>query len=299
MKALKWGCGGCAVIILLLLLAGGGAAGLGWMQAKDVNPEPHRIESVPSEHVQTRTITAETPASSLAELVVITKGVDLALQPAEAGTAFIVESEFDERFYEFEHQETIGEDGAPRMTVRIEATGSGLVSILRQIFTAAPKLTVQVPADAYGKLVIDSSGGEAIVNLTGLEVVDVDIESAEGAMIVKIEEPTPYAYRQFRLRGAMGAAVVGGLGNASPAVTILEQSMGALVVDASGAWRNDGTLSMETSMGSGTLTVPKNIVVEGLDGITLNGTSTDPEVPLPVLKIETSASQGDIQIRRK
>ena len=299
MKALKWGCGGCAVIVLLLLLAGGGAAGLGWMQAKDVKPEAHRFEAVPSESVQTHTITAELPASSLAELTVITKGVDLALQPAEAGTALIAEAEFDERFYEFEQEETIGEDGAPRVMVRIEATGGGLVSVLRQIFTDAPKLTVQVPVDAYGKLVVDSSGGEARVNLTGLEVVDVDIESAEGAMFVKVEEPTPYAYRQFRLRGAMGAAVVEGLGNASPAVTILEQSMGALVVDARGAWRNDGTLSMETSMGSGTLVVPKGIVVEGLGDITLNGTQTDSEIPLPVLKVDTSASQGDIQIRRR
>ncbi len=287
------------MIVLLLLLAGGGAAGLGWMQAKDVKPEAHRFEAVPSESVQTHTITAELPASSLAELTVITKGVDLALQPAEAGTALIAEAEFDERFYEFEQEETIGEDGAPRVMVRIEATGGGLVSVLRQIFTDAPKLTVQVPVDAYGKLVVDSSGGEARVNLTGLEVVDVDIESAEGAMFVKVEEPTPYAYRQFRLHGAMGAVVVEGLGNASPAVTILEQSMGALVVDARGAWRNDGTLSMETSMGSGTLVVPKGIVVEGLGDITLNGTQTDSEIPLPVLKVDTSASQGDIQIRRK
>lgn len=315
MKALKWGCIGCGSIFVLLCLFVGGMFGLGWMQAKNVKPEEVRWEAAP--------ITENNPASSSGETsenapdptnegmqtqnaISVPTGIlkldieraKFYLNPIDAGSVLSVEGAFDPKFYRLTHEESTDDEGNVIVDVQFRGTTSGFASMIRQLFTKRPTLTVNVPMDAFGKLEYEGSDGEGWIDLTGLQLENVELSYAQGAVFIDIDEPTPIAYQSFRVSGSQGFIRVINLGNASPRVSDFSQSMGAIEVNALGEWRNDGEISLSTSMGSGVLTVPEDVVVEGTSELSL-GVDPNPEIPLPVLSIDTSSFNGEIQIRQR
>lgn len=143
------------------------------------------------------------------------------------------------------------------LEVGVEGRGKGL----RVRNTEAGKLRLQLSPEVPVDMDLDFGAGEADVDLSGLRIASLDVETGASDTEIRFSEPNPMTCE--RLKVAMGAAAfsVRGLANAGCHDVQVEGGVGDLTLEFDGQWSRNMDAEITMALGSVTLVIPEDIGV--------------------------------------
>ncbi|MBW3552103.1 MAG: hypothetical protein KY466_01265 [Gemmatimonadetes bacterium] len=193
-----------------------------------------------------------------------------------------------------------------RLEVGVEGTGRSIK--LRN--SDAGELDLRLSPDVSMDLDLEFGAVEADLELGGLRVARLEIETGASDTDVRFSTPNPTECE--RLGISMGAATleVEGLGNANCAAIDVDGGVGEITLDFSGDWRRSMEADITMALGSLTLIVPSDVGVRvdretfltGFDGrrfVKRDGVlySENWESARHRLSIDMSGAFGSINVR--
>jgi len=224
------------------------------------------------------------------------------IRPVPAGESLRLEGRYDVgRFELTESFENYGEAGWI-YRVGFDQKGFGLRPFVE---TEGRENHVQllVPRDVPIVLEGRVGMGRSELDLSGLWLLEVDLEVGIGEHAVSFDEPSPVPMDRFRLDTSIGVIDVSGLGHASPRDVRIKHSIGETTVDLRGAWRRDAEVFISCGIGECDVRVPDDVGLE-IDraGVTI-GDSSGPrsrpaaEAGRPTLTLSVGGSIGEVRVR--
>lgn len=222
------------------------------------------------------------------------------VRPGDPGEPLRVEAEFDTASFRLE--EELVDDGAEGWSYRVKFGARGGFFGLIGDHEVDNEITVVIPRGRPITLVGEVGLGESEIDLGGLWLREVDLDLGAGEHLVEFSEPTLEPVASVRLEGWAGALEVRGLGNASPATALVEQSFGETRVDLRGAWRGDGEVHVSFGFGECRVRQPENArIVLGEIRMTAGErriSLDDDDLPedAPTVRLSASGTAGELRI---
>lgn len=176
----------------------------------------------------------------------------MVIGPAEAGELYRVGLRYDSELFDPRTDYRSG-----RLRVGVEGTGGSV----RMRDGAAGQLDLKLAASVPLDLDLEFGAVEAELELGGMHVRSVDIETGASDTKVRFSRPNPIACDRLALSMGAAALEATGLGNANCAAVEIEGGLGDLTLDFSGEWRRDMALSVAVALGSVTLVIPQDVGV--------------------------------------
>jgi hypothetical protein len=248
-----------------------------------------------------RVLTPEIPTAAMAAARPSGSGtlvLDLAqgrfdVLPADPGQPLTVEGDYDAAAYELTTSvEDRGEAGWT-CTVRFGRKPG----VMPRLFGHAEddgdnSVRIRVPRDQPVAIAGKVRMGASELELGGLSVTSIDLETSMGEHEVTFSEPTPAPVELVRLKGSMGETRVQHLGNASPLEAKLAHQLGALRVDLDGPWRNGCALATRFRFGECRVRAPEGLLV-----VVESAHVSPGEADVPALQRQPSAEEALRAIR--
>jgi hypothetical protein len=280
-------CAGAAALGLLVLLTIGG---LFLVQHLSVEPEPRRLaQELPP-------VPLDAPPGPPGRVVLSLSSAAVTVEAGPSGEPIRVESDFDPDVHRME--QSYEEDGAGGWVYRLDFHEKRLlhVSVVGVwLGKRSPEVRIVLPRDLPFALEAKMEGGYLILDLAGLALTTVDVESDRGVLGVDVSEPLTTPLERMAVKGRIGTMFLSSLGNASPGELRVRHGIGAAWVDLGGAWRADADVEFRVTLGNGELRLPRDVRIEGLDrGIRPPGGVE--EIPRRTLRVTTHYDMGDIQV---
>jgi hypothetical protein len=107
----------------------------------------------------------------------------------------------------------------------------------------------------------DIGAGSGQLDLTGLQITDLDLDLGAGDFEVRFEEPSEIRMNTLRLDTGASKVDVDGIGNVSPQDVTVNGGVGDLTLDFAGDWTNSADVEITAGIGSITLRLPDNVGV--------------------------------------
>ena len=108
---------------------------------------------------------------------------------------------------------------------------------------------------------IDVGAGAGNLNLSGLELSELDLRMGAGDFEVRFDESNPVEMRELTMETGAAKLDIRGIGYASPEKATVNGGMGEITLDLTGAWSNSSEVDITTGVGSITLRLPDDIGV--------------------------------------
>ncbi len=284
---LRSGCLGVAGLAVLALVVIAAIVGTAVRQNRSVVFE-HRewVQEIPEP-------STPTPASAgLMRLRLDVHTAGFTIAPVAPGEPLEIEADYDPRRYELRHESE--RRGAELLvTVVLQPLGSNALALLRvKLGGRPPILHIGLPRDVPLELEGRIARSFAAMELGGLSLGSAELDVREGGVKVSFVEPLAASMDTLSIRGSKGWLSVAGLGNASPRIARFEQRVGAVDLDLRGAWVRDADIVVEGSVAGGSVWLPSDVAIEGLEtreGFVLDSSQ---ELARPTLSISISERLG-------
>lgn len=143
------------------------------------------------------------------------------------------------------------------LEVGVDGTGKGI----KLKNNDAGELRLALSPDVPLELDLDFGAVEANLELGGLRISELDVETGASDTEIRFTRPNPV--RCDRLDISMGAAALEaiGLANAGCSRVSVEGGVGDVRLDFTGEWRDDITADITMALGSATLVIPEDVGV--------------------------------------
>ena len=176
----------------------------------------------------------------------------LEIRPAEPGELYRVGLRYDSDIFEpvaayRNGRLEVGVDGGGR-GINIDTDGSGELDL---------RLSPDVPLD----LDLEFGAVEADLELGGLRMEAVDVETGASDTRLRFSEPNAVDCERFELSMGAAAVTASGLANANCRLVRTEGGVGDLTLDFTGLWRQDIHADVTMALGSVKIVVPENVGV--------------------------------------
>lgn len=177
---------------------------------------------------------------------------ELMIRPGEPGELYRLNLRYDSDVFD-----PVTEYDRGELEVGIEGQGRGI----RLRNTEAGEMRLELSPDIPLELDLDFGAVEADLDLSGLHVASLDVETGASDTEIRFGEVNRTVCD--RLKVAMGAAAfaIRGLGNAGCTSIKVDGGVGDLTLDFEGAWERDIDAEITMALGSVTLVIPENIGV--------------------------------------
>lgn len=229
---------------------------------------------------------------------------DFIIQPGPPGEPIRVEADYDTNSFELAETFEEDSDGTWRYEVEFGLRGGWLGALLRGGAQGHNRVTITIPRDQPLDIRGKIGMGQSEVDLGGLWVRDVDLEMGTGDHFLEFREPLRVPMASFTVDGSMGEVELRGLGDASPRDVRVDHGMGAMLVDLSGAWRNDADVRVEFSMGECKVWLPQENVNIEVDRASVSmgekrvNLGDRPKIPgAPTIALNLSGSMGELVVK--
>ncbi|HUP23258.1 MAG TPA: hypothetical protein VNB06_10010 [Thermoanaerobaculia bacterium] len=224
--------------------------------------------------------------------------------PGAAGEPIRVDGEYEEDAFRLAESFVEHDDGTWTYRVSMRPRG-GMFGMLFRGAGNNPRnrITITLPRGQPFDLVGKVGLGSTRIELGGLLVRRLDLDAGTGEHEISFEEPLLAPMESFRLGKSIGDLRVHGLGNASPAVVEISQSIGEARIDLSGAWAGDADIRIENRIGEASVVVPDNVRVQvdrarvalGEQRVRVPDSDSLP-ADAPTLRLRLEGSIGDVRI---
>ena len=118
-------------------------------------------------------------------------------------------------------------------------------------------LSDRIPID----LSVELGAGEAVLDLSGLRITRMKLETGASSMRVVVTKKNPVTMRIASISAGVGSIKTEGLGNLNFERMKFEGGLGSYQLDLSGDIRHEASVSAELGMGSLVIVLPKGIGV--------------------------------------
>jgi len=288
----KYGCFGCLGLLGIMILVCVALFTVAWM-------------GVRSESVAQQTFTPEIPPlafpaeiSAGGKVFAEISQAELIVAPAKPGESLRVEATYDTNTYtleeHFEPGATEGEPWSYRIALRRTGGGGWTLGLRQLLGGEAPHLHLHLPSDVPVDLDVDIMQGGSNMRLGGLWLTSADIDVQMGGVDVRFDEPLRQPIDRMSISTSQGGGNLSDLGNASPRTLDVRYSMGGMSIDLRGEWQNDADITIDGSMGGGSVWLPDDVILEGLDRGGIDA-PVEAELKPPTLRFTVSSSMGDLQ----
>lgn len=217
------------------------------------------------------------------------------IEPGPPGEPLRVEARYDRKACEL--KESLDPDHEPGWLYRLEfrcEQRSFLQKMRGWLGGMKEQVRVFLPPDLPLELEVRGSQGGSILELGGLWLTSLDVESEMGGLILGFAEPLREPLDSMSLRGSMGGLVGTSLGNASPRKLEIDYRMGGMDLDLRGRWVADADIDIDLRMGGGSVRLPGGVLIEGVPS-SPTPTGPAPEIRPPTLRFTTTTSQGNLE----
>ena len=116
---------------------------------------------------------------------------------------------------------------------------------------------------------------EADLDLSGLAVDELSVESAASATSLRFPTPNPRRMRSLQFDVGAASIEASGIGNANVEHIDVDCGAGAVTLDFSGAWAADADARIRVRLGAVTLRVPRDVGVRARVNVTLGSFNQD------------------------
>ena len=288
----KYGCFGCLGLLGIAILMCAALFTVAWM-------------GVRSESVERQVLTPEIPSVALPEelsaggkIFAEVSQAELVLAPAEPGESLRVEATYDSNTFtleeHFEPGATEGEPWSYRVALRRTGGGGWTLGLRQLLGGATPHVHLYLPFDVPLDLDVDIRQGGSNMRLGGLWLTSADIDVQMGGVDVRFDEPLRQPIDRMSVSTSQGGGNLSDLGNASPRTLDVRYSMGGMSIDLRGEWQNDADITIDGSMGGGSVWLPDDVILEGLERGGIDA-PVEAELKPPTLRFTVSSSMGDLQ----
>ena len=122
-----------------------------------------------------------------------------------------------------------------------------------------PSLDLQLGPDVPADIELDFGAGRANVDLTGIPVSRLELNTGASESVVRMRELNPEPMEEAII--AVGAADlrVGGIGNFNTSEIEIDAGLGSVVLELDGRWAADAMLSVEMGLGALEIRVPESL----------------------------------------
>jgi hypothetical protein len=107
----------------------------------------------------------------------------------------------------------------------------------------------------------DIGAGNGELDLTGLQIADLDLDLGAGDFEVRFEEPNEAEMKALGLDAGASKVEIVGIGNAGPEEVVVNGGVGDLTLDLTGDWPNSADVKITAGIGSVTLRLPDDLGV--------------------------------------
>ena len=177
---------------------------------------------------------------------------ELEIGQAAGGMLYSMELRYDE-----EQAVPVAEFDSASRRLKLGASSRRGNRKVREGSTAKIALSDRVPLD----LGLHFGAGEATLNLGGLRLQRLDVETGASETTIRIDRPNPIRAREVDLSAGAAELEVIGLGNLRAERIRFQGGVGATTLDFGGAWAADATASVQMGMGSLVLRFPRSLGV--------------------------------------
>ncbi len=289
---LKPTCLGCLVLVGIVVLVAAVVAVVAWRNLDERRVQDREV-AMPSVGTPREGLTG--PGRLILELG---QG-EFRILPARPGEDLRVEAHYDAEVHELSDRFEARPDSGWVYEVRFRRTMPALQALFRALMGGGVEswVHVYIPPDLPIELELRAEEGGMEADLGGLWIRAADLRFSKGGCSLEIGEPLREPMRSLTIVGRMGGLAAEGLGNASPGVLIVDYRMGGADIDLGGAWSGDCDASLRLRMGGMSVELPDDVEVLGVPGADASLRRSESEVPLPVLRIESTQSMGEIEFR--
>jgi hypothetical protein len=178
--------------------------------------------------------------------------------PGPAGDPIRLEGRYDDAQNELEESFTDDGDGWT-YEVRYGSQSGWHALIPRKLDNSYLRLIV--PRDLAARVEGQIGIGESELELGGLALTSVALETGTGEHRIRFSEPLAAPIERLEIDGSIGQLEVIGVGNASPEWTTIDHEIGEMVVDLDGAWSRDGHVALTGGIGDCRVSLPRGVRV--------------------------------------
>jgi hypothetical protein len=123
---------------------------------------------------------------------------------------------------------------------------------------------------------IKTGAGQGDLDLTGLQLEELDIDLGAGDFSVVFNAPNPAQMSRFTLDVGATSLEIAGVGNASPQDMIVQGGVGEITLDLTGDWDNSADIEVTAGVGRLKLRLPDDVGVRvevkgGLSNVEASG----------------------------
>ncbi len=181
---------------------------------------------------------------------------DFSLSAGEKGEVYNLELDYDKRTVSRRvDYHTVGERGVLDVEVRGK---KGFKLGRKQKNSLYLKLTPALPTS----IELSMGACEGTIDLSGLRIVDLEIDVGAGDIEVYYDQPNPESLRQMKIEAGVGELELHGLGNSNCQLLLFEGGLGEFLLDFSGDWQRDARAEIEMGLGDLTVRLPRDLGVK-------------------------------------
>ncbi|HEX6536917.1 MAG TPA: LiaF domain-containing protein [Gemmatimonadaceae bacterium] len=126
----------------------------------------------------------------------------------------------------------------------------------------ASELNLRVAPGIPLDLALELGVAEANIDLTGLTLAKLRLESAATESKLTFGAPNPTPIPELEIRSSAAGLTVRQLGNARAALVRVTTTVGGTDLDLGGAWTGETTLNLHLVLGGATVRVPRDVGVQ-------------------------------------
>jgi len=181
---------------------------------------------------------------------------DFSLSAGEEGEIYTLELDYDkQKVSKSVDYHTVGERGV----LDVEVKGKkGFKLRRKQKSFLSLMLTPALPIS----LDLSLGASEATIDLSGLRIADLQINTGAGDMEVYFDQPNPQPLRQIKINAGVGELDVHSLGNFNCQSFLFNGGVGDFLLDFSGDWQRDTRAEIDIGVGDLTIRLPRNLGVK-------------------------------------
>jgi hypothetical protein len=179
----------------------------------------------------------------------------LEISGGKGSTLYSVDLEYDKVSYEPVLDYTPGETG--RLEFRLESNHKLGIRSERHRNRLHLNVTEEVPV----KLNINTGVGDARLQLSGIRVSELELESGVGESRISSYEPNAIVCEKIRIKNGVGSMDAVGLGNLNFRELEFEGGVGGATLDFTGEWKQDAEVRVEVGVGGVTIRMPRDVGV--------------------------------------
>jgi len=181
----------------------------------------------------------------------------LRVRPAPAGTLYRMQLGYDaERF------EPLAAYDAESAVIKLGVRGLGGngIKVAGGDF-AAQTAVIELSPDADLLLEGRLGAADAILDLTGLRLTELDLTTGASRTNILFQRPNPATCRRARIAAGAAELTVEGLGNAGCREIVVEGGVGRVTLDFTGAWPVNARATLKMTIGGVKLILPRGVGV--------------------------------------